>query len=790
MINTDKGNIDYPNDRINGSYSNSPNVSGENTNNSDQALIHIANESDSTLTSANAINQLTIDDVSNKDLVHLNAESIDTSTESNTVDNQTLNNNHNRLVQLTTEPTEPNTDILGNALIDQNSTINTGKESVKEFVDRHTKEDANKSDTYDANREKNLINQSVYDETNDLQTTALSENKWSDVYLSPVSETYSSSRYDYDTTAENLRLEKEDLRSNAKMAINSYLRSERLSDFKNDQSNIPDDIQPSGGITLDPSMHQLTPESIAAVSATRSNSVGKNGEYLYAKRDHFAFDPNDDLSKYQTDGKKKFAGSGSPLYTNAEEGAKRIAEMGVVYNELVEHGGKRPRALSAIDAFTRLDDPRDARYATMFAYNRTRLPIADLEWRKGFRHVFITRPECFILGSNNQLSEQCQADETFYTAYTRAPHILYLLSPSYITCTDPNNPRYKDNFNYLLSNRLMTFKTTGIELSTVSGVQKSIIGSTITPGSWITSDFSSELSLTFRETKFLDVYECIRLWIRYINKIYSGQFASSYSAEYNIHNSFGTYMPSDTSMKGAYTAIGDKRHLHPYDRALDYCCTIFDIVTNEAGTKILYWCKYIGAYPTGASLEGLTDNANAAITGDQTCVAKFIYQGKEEYKNKSLIEFNYNAGIVNENGVPNNCSRTFSLPYLLRDNYNPGHGIPSTAYNGAAGMFTGRPYIALTREKSVMPYADPTTEDDKVIMAPNQVLIPQLRFLTLEDITANLMNSGITNDATEIANNLEKAAMAGAGIEDTGTAPFEPKMGIYDNESSDEVWVT
>jgi hypothetical protein len=249
-------------------------------------------------------------------------------------------------------------------------------------------------------------------------------------------------------------------------------------------------------------------------------------------------------------------------------------------------------------------------------------------------------------------------------------------------------------------------------------------------------------------------------------------------------------MPSDTSMKGAYTAIGDKRHLHPYDRALDYCCTIFDIVTNEAGTKILYWCKYIGAYPTGASLEGLTDNANAAITGDQTCVAKFIYQGKEEYKNKSLIEFNYNAGIVNENGVPNNCSRTFSLPYLLRDNYNPGHGIPSTAYNGAAGMFTGRPYIALTREKSVMPYVDPTNENDKVIMTPNQVLIPQLRFLTLEDMTANLMNSGITNDATEIANNLDKAAMAGAGIEDTGTAPFEPKMGIYDNESSDEVWVT
>lgn len=774
MINTDKGNIDYPNDQINEASSSQSTGSiiadiAENVDNFNQKLLHIVDGENLKAAYNDRVNQLSESiDAASEQLVHLKDELSNEFNPSEIVDTQSLGD---KLVQLTNGFTGSENDLLGNALIDQNSTINTGIESVEDFVNRNTKSPTNKSDTYDANREQDLGNQSVYDGSDELKTTALSKNNGNDIYLSPVKEE-PSSKYDYDTAAENQRLEKEDLRNDSKMAIDSFLRSERMSDFKNDHSNIPDDIKPSKGILLDASMHDLNPESIAGISATRSNSLGKNGEYLYAKWDHFAFDPNEDLTKYQTDGKKKFAGSASPLYTNVEEGAKRISEMGVVYNELVEHGGKRPRALSAIDAFTRLDDPRDARYATMFAYNRTRLPIADLEWRKGFRHVFITRPECFILGSGNELSEQCQADETFYTAYTRMPHILYLLSPSYITCTDPNSPRYKDNFNYLLSNRLTTFTTTGVELSTVSGIQKSTIGSTVTPGSWITSDFSSELSLTFRETKYLDVYECIRLWIRYINKIYSGQFASSYSAEYNIHNSFGTYMPADASMKGAYTAIGDKRHLHPYDRALDYCCTIFDIVTNEAGTKILYWCKYIGAYPTGASLEGLTDNANAAITGEQTCSAKFHYQGKEEYKNKSLIEFNYNAGIVNENGIPDNCSRTFSLPYLLRDNYNPGHGIPSTAYSGAAGMFTGRPYIALITERSTMPDADPKNENTKVIMAPNKVLIPQLRFLTLEDMTANIMNSGITNDVTE-----------GDGISS------EPKMGIYDNESSDKVWV-
>ena len=780
MIHTDKGDIDYPNGQIKEATSKPvKEATSKEPNDVSDKLLQLNPLHNAFVETPNTvINGLeNIDDTGRENLVHLRNEATDELNALSEFNTQSLNE---KVVQLTNDASDYTSDILGKALIDQNSTINTGIESVKEFVDRYSKSDANKSGTYDANRKQN-ISQNVYE--NDLQTTSLSGDKLNDIRLTPSE--YNQPRYDYDTSAENRRIENEDLIKNSKAAINNMLKSERMSDFKNDHSNIPDNIRPAEGFTLDPSMHQLTPESIEAISATRSNSVGKNGEYLYAKRDHFAFDPNDDLSKYQTDGQKKFAGSSSPLYTNVEEGAKRISEMGAVYNELIEHGGKRPRALSAVDAFTRLDDPRDARYANLYAYNRTRLPIADLEWRKGFRHVFITRPECFILGSGNQLSEQCQADETFYTAYTRMPHILYLLSPSYITCTDPNNPRYKDNFNYLLSNRLMSFTTSGIELSTVSGIQKSTIGSTITPGSWITSDFSSELSLTFRETKYLDVYECIRLWIRYINKIYSGAFASSFSAEYNIHNSFGTYMPADASMKGAYTAIGDKRHLHPYDRALDYCCTIFDIVTNEAGTKILYWCKYIGAYPTGASLEGLTDNANAAITGEQTCVAKFHYQGKEEYKNKSLIEFNYNAGIVNENGIPNNCSRTFSLPYLLRDNYNPGHGIPSTAYNGAAGMFTGRPYIALTTENSIMPDADPKNENNKVIMAPNKVLIPQLRFLTLEDMTANIMNSGITNDVTEHANNIERAN----GVEDTGAAPFEPKMGIYDNESSDKVWV-
>jgi hypothetical protein len=54
--------------------------------------------------------------------------------------------------------------------------------------------------------------------------------------------------------------------------------------------------------------------------------------------------------------------------------------------------------------------------------------------------------------------------------------------------------------------------------------------------------------------------------------------------------------------------------LHPYDRALDYCASLFDIVTNESGTKILYWCKYYGIYPIQATPSGLTNTNNSPLT--------------------------------------------------------------------------------------------------------------------------------------------------------------------------------
>jgi len=554
--------------------------------------------------------------------------------------------------------------------------------------------------------------------------------------------------------------------------IVSYLQEGRLRETVLRPTPVPSDYEYNK--TLTPKDHYLTKHDPTTGLEVR----GEHGEALpntptigiknptafernyktnaKTREDHRHYDPmtpgdNTHASfGYQStsgpvNGYRRFQGSTTPAYTEAEPLRKQIqtVEDGLYKYEKSFNEDGTARSLSPIDPFIRLEQPWIAQYANVFSYNRTKTPVADLEWRKGFRHIFITRPECYILARDGALSEQCNNDEVFYTSWTRIPHILYLLSPSYVTCGDAHkdSPRYKDNFNYLLSNRIMGMSALGTEIDQIQSMVKATNQATVTPGGAVSNDYGNSLSLNFRDTKNLEVYECMRLWMRYIHNIYLGNFASSYN-DYATNNTYNFTSYSDDNgyiidSGNGKIPILKQRHLHPYDRALDYCCTIFDIVTNETGTKILYWCKYIGCYPVSAQPSLNTQNMNEAISGEQTCATRFYYQGKEELTNRALIEFNFNAGVVDEMGNPGSTTIKESLPWLLRENYAVSSGAQhrSTAYIGAAGMFTGRPYIVLGKQ------ADHVTKKAAVYS-------PYLRFMQLQDIDASRMNADITNDTT------------------------------------------
>lgn len=451
--------------------------------------------------------------------------------------------------------------------------------------------------------------------------------------------------------------------------------------------------------------------------------------------------------------------SGSTTHVNPLEDPvkQKIIDYGLEYYEKNERvprdssnglrKGSSPSPISADHPFTRMNDelhPNLAQQAILTTYNRVKLPIADNEWRKGFRHLFFTRPECYICCTDDNgtaLSEQAMYDEDFSSANLRMPHILRLLSPVYVTgsvgsCFGGYGSG-RTNWNYLLSNRVQGLSTTATQMTTLDNIGKSIEGFTVTPALHVESRQGATLDLSFQDTKNLEVYECLRLWMLYMYKRRKGIFAPSYNG-YQFQNGFKLPISNED---GAVSKIAGPTSpywcIHPYDRALDYCASLFDIITNESGTKILYWCKYYGVYPTSVT-PALTNDKNAAIT-EMNIQTTFKYHYRLENVNKTLLEFNYNAGLTDGIGNYLGDEIQTSLPFLLRDNYaNP--VLPQ--YIGAAGMFTGSPYIVLGDVQQ-----DPTNNS-------NMIRVPFLRFAKIQQEASvpdadNLLNLGLVNNKAE-----------------------------------------
>lgn len=389
----------------------------------------------------------------------------------------------------------------------------------------------------------------------------------------------------------------------------------------------------------------------------------------------------------------------------------------------------RKPPVSPLHPFTRMNDPSHqymGQQATLRTYNRAKIPIADNMFRKGIRHIFITRPECYIMRSRTSLTDQANNDEDFYSCAVRMPHILRLLSPVYVTGTIGSSifAGAQTNWNYLLSNQVQGMSTAATSLTIQDNVPKSTEGFTVTPAMHVESRQGATLELTFQDTKNLEVFELLRMWMLYAYKRKKGVFAPAFNNYADTDNDF---MKPGTVDKNA--------HLHPYDRAIDYGATLFDVITNESGTKILYWCKYYGIYPTSCS-PSLSNESNGPITS-MTTSAVFKYHYRLENNFKNLIEFNYNAGLTDNIGNVIKEIETTSLPFLLRREYNDPF-MPN--YLGAAGMFVGSPYIVLANTQ-----IDPTVNDGTVLQSPF------LRFAPIVDDNEfdGILNLGIINHEKE-----------------------------------------
>lgn len=438
-----------------------------------------------------------------------------------------------------------------------------------------------------------------------------------------------------------------------------------------------------------------------------------------------------------------FSGATTDINPHNDREKQEIIDSGTLSRYLEETyrskelGSYRKPPISPLHPFTRLGDIDNqfiAQEAIFNTYNRTKTPIADIEWRKGFRHIFITRPECYLMyksGKTIDLCDQAYYDEDFNSSYTRMPHIIKLLSPWYVSGSFPQKTTFDSNWNFLLSNRVQGLSVAATTMSINENVVKSSEGFTITPAMHVESRQGSTIDLSFRDTKYLEVYETARLWMLYMYKRKKGIFAPPY----NGYEKTNGYIPNVGQGGLAFSSNSGSTDVkytrfHPYDRALEYCATLYDIITNEAGTKILYWCKYYGIYPISVS-PGLSNDNNGPIT-DVTTSITFKYHYRLENVNKSLVEFNHDAGLTDDIGRVNKNITTDSMSFLLRDQYDD---PVMKKYIGAAGMFTGSPYI-------VMQLSHPDPLDKSNIIA-----VPNLRFMNVSD---NTLDSNINLNLTNV----------------------------------------
>lgn len=450
--------------------------------------------------------------------------------------------------------------------------------------------------------------------------------------------------------------------------------------------------------------------------------------------DHFTYDANDpttkDSYKINSDKTAKFTGSTTLVNPPVSfwsdiadhenyDAKKEIMETGLYEFEKKENGDDEP-TLSPLKPFTQMD-PDLAHKAIFSSYNRTQIPVADVEFRKGFKHIMFSRPECYVMCSPTELCEQVKNDLDFTSTFSRLPHLLKLLAPVYITGSfSPNN--INSNWNYLLCNRIISinddFKTS---IGVNENVVKSIEGHTIAPGKTLESTQGGSISITFRDTKNLEVYEFLRLWMLYIHKLRKGIFAPSYNG-YQYSNDF----VSPYTTVSNYSII-----LHPYDRALDYTASIFQFITNESMSKIITWQKWYGIYPIDASISGLNgSDSGSGITSEVTVSATFHYQKKEVNNNRTLVEFNYNAGLTNDLGSARDVDFYQAASNKVVDTW-------TEQYMGPVDMFTGTPYVVLAKGPK-----DPLSNDN------SQTLVPYLKFSAIDKAKnykmINIANSSLS----------------------------------------------
>lgn len=242
-------------------------------------------------------------------------------------------------------------------------------------------------------------------------------------------------------------------------------------------------------------------------------------------------------------------------------------------------------------------------------YNRFKLPVPDSQLQRTFAHVFFVRPQCNIMldsSTGQSMSGQFADNADYMYAASNSPFIIKELSAG------ANNQ--ETQFSFILSNAAKSFSLSDEYINTDT-YGTGYTGYKVSYGKHgVESRTAGDFSVTFQDDRNLSIYRLLKLWVDYIEGVYTGK-----------------YYPTDTTIVN---------HL------LDYVGAVYYILTAEDGETILFWSKYYGVYPS--SIPSTQYSWSAGTLASQISLdVKFNFSWKEDYNINAITEFNYNSNLGN-----------------------------------------------------------------------------------------------------------------------------------------------
>lgn len=240
-------------------------------------------------------------------------------------------------------------------------------------------------------------------------------------------------------------------------------------------------------------------------------------------------------------------------------------------------------------------------------YNRFKVPNLNLLLRYGYAHVFFTRPSCHILKNdkNYSLVDNLKYHQLFSFIHQQDKNILKSLVA--------NNGEDND-FLLMISNYISSFSLNDEVIQTDS-YGETYTGYKISFGkNSIESKTANSISIKLMEDRNLSMYKLHKAWVEYINGCSRGEIA-----------------PADSSI---------------LNKVLDYTASCYFILTAEDNETILFWSKYYGVYPT--QIPSSQFNWSSDLVTPREIEMSYQYSFKEDFNPYSILEFNYNSRITDD----------------------------------------------------------------------------------------------------------------------------------------------